>query len=115
MSVSTITDVTKQVTKVYAARDYNADRPRVDRFIEINIPEYAPTIPKDDKYEMVSISGSYFYNSNYPITSGAIKMAHCLKLPLLRGTTCPIYFEKGTPFLLFTPTTKLEEGFLLYI
>lgn len=115
MAVSTITDMTKQVTKVYAARDYDVERPRTDRFVEVNTPEYAPTIPKDDQYELVSIGGSYFVNTNYPITSGVVKMTHYLKLPLLRGTTCPVYFKKGTPFLLFTPTTKLEEGYLLYI
>lgn len=115
MAVSTIYDGTKQVTKVYAARDYNVEFPRVDRYVEVNIPEYAPTIPKDDKFEIVSIGGKYFVNENYPIISGFVKMTHCLSIPLMHGTICPVYFLKGTPFLLYTPTTKLEEGYLLYI
>jgi hypothetical protein len=106
---------TKQVMKVYAARKYDAANPRLTNYVQVNVPEYTPTVPQDDSYEQISLSGSYFANTNFPVTTGTVKMTHCLELPLLRGTTCPVYLEKGTPFLLFTPTTKIEEGYLLYI
>ena len=115
MAVSTIAGSPKEVMKVYAARDYDADNPRTTRFVEVNIPEYVPTIPKDNKYEYVNIQSKYFLNTNYPATSGRIKVTHYVKVPLLSGTTCPTHFPKNTPFLLFVPTTKLEEGYLLYI
>lgn len=105
----------KQVMKVYTACAYNAENPRLTNTVLVNIPEYTPTVPQDDQYEQVGLSGDYFANQNFPVTTGIIKMSHCLELPLLRGTTCPVYMEKGTAFLLFTPTTKIEEGYLLYI
>ena len=106
---------TKQVMKVYTARAYNAENPRLTNYVLVNIPEYTPTVPKDDQFEQIGLTSGYFANQNFPVTTGTIKMTHCLELPLLRGTTCPVYMEKGTAFLLFTPTTKIEEGYLLYI
>lgn len=106
---------TKQVMKVYAARAYTAEKPRMTNSVLVNIPEYTPTVPKDDQCERIGLSGGYFANQNFPITTGTVKMAHCIELPLLQGTRCPVYMEKGTPFLLFTPSTKIEEGYLLYI
>jgi hypothetical protein len=106
---------TKQVMKVYAARNYDIANPRLTNYVQVNVPEYTPTVPQDDSYEQISLSGSYFVNTNFPVTTGTITMSHCLELPLLGGSNCPVYFDKGTPFLLFTPTTKIEEGYLLYI
>ena len=105
----------KQVMKVYAARDYDLERPRLTNYVEVNIPEYTPTIPRDDQYEQIGLSGGYFVNENFQVTTGNIKINHFLTLPLLRGTICPVYFKKDTAFILFTPTTRLEDGFLLYI
>lgn len=115
MNVSTIKNSGKQVMKVYAARDYDFKRPRLTNFVEINIPEYVPTIPRDDKFEQVGVNGGYCVNSNFPNTTGVVKMTHYISLPLLRGTTCPVYFKKDTPFILFTPTSRIEDGYLLYI
>lgn len=105
----------KQVMKVYTARAYTEKNPRLSNEVEINAPEYVPTVPKDDKKETVSMAPNYFANSNFPITTRVATLSHSMKLPLLRGTTCPIYMDKGTAFLLFTPTAKIEEGYLLYI
>ncbi len=115
MANSTFTRATRQIMKVYAARAYTPKRPRLTNFVEVNIPEFSPTIPKDDQYELVGLNGSFFANRNYPTTVPQVKLAHCLNLPLLRGTSCPVYFEKDTPFLLILPTLKIEEGYLLYI
>lgn len=103
------------VWKVYASRDYDEKTPRMTNFVEVNIPEYMPTIPQDGEYTNVSIRSNYFVNKNYPNATGTIKSVHSISLPLLKGTTCPVYFLKGARFLLYTPTTKIEEGFLLYI
>lgn len=114
-SSSIINQSGKQVMKVYAARDYDAARPRLTNYVEINLPEYTPTIPKDDQYEQISISSGYCLNQNFPINGETVKLSHSITLPLLRGTTCPVYFPKNTAFILFTPTTRLEDGYLLYI
>lgn len=103
------------VWKVYAARDYDNKSPRMDNYVEVNLPEHTPTIPMDGQYTNIALSYGYFVNKNYPNTTSVVRSVHYFKLPLLQGTTCPIYFKKGTPFLLFTPTTKMEEGYLLYI
>lgn len=108
-------DTSGVVWKVYAARDYDYKNPRTDNYVEVNLPEHTPTVPMDGQYTDVAIQTGYFVNSNYPNAAGTVKSVHYFKLPLLKGTTCPVYFEKGTPFLLFTPTTKMEEGYLLYI
>lgn len=105
----------KQIIKVYSAKEYTEKEPRPDGYCDINIPEYAPTVPKDDKYTNIALNSNYFVNTNYPNTNGVIKLTHYVTLPLLKGTTCPSILSKGTPFLLFTPTTKIEEGYLLYI
>ena len=108
-------DTSGVVWKVYAARDYDIKNPRTDNYVEVNLPEHTPTVPMDGQYTNISIQTGFFVNNNYPNAAGVVKAVHYFKLPLLRGTTCPIYFAKGTPFLLFTPTTKMEEGYLLYI
>ena len=105
----------KQVMKVYTAKEYDVNNPRLTNYVLVNIPEYTPTIPQDEHFEQIGLSGGFFVNQNFPVTTGTIKLSHCLELPLLRGTSCPVYIKKGTPFLLFTPTTKIEEGYLLYI
>lgn len=107
--------ILQQVMKAYAARAYTPMNPRRSKYIEVNIPEYTPTLPKDNNNVNISVSGSYFVNNNYPITQGIVTTTHSLSLPLLRATTCPVIFNKGTQFLLFVPTKKIEEGYLLYI
>lgn len=103
------------VWKVYAAHDYDDKNPRTDNYVEVNLPDYMPTIPQDGNYTNVPISSKYFVNDNYPNSAGTVKSTHYLKLPLLQGTVCPVYFPKGSVFLLFTPTTKIEEGYLLFV
>lgn len=105
----------KQVMKVYCAKEYTENDPRPDGYCDVNIPEYTPTIPKDNNYTRIALSSNYFLNTNYSKTDGSIISSHCLRLPLLRGTTCPTILSKGTQFLLFNPTFKIEEGYLLYI
>ena len=113
--ISTIQTPDKQVTKVYAARDYDVRRPRMTDYVLVNLPEYVPTIPRDEYYEQISVQNNFCANKNFPVTDSTIKMTHAIELPLLQGTTCPVIFPKDTPFLLFTPTSRVEEGFLLYI
>lgn len=113
--VSTIQTADKQVMKVYAAREYDHKNPRMTDYVEINMPEYVPTIPRDSQYEQIGITNNFCANQNFPVTDSTIKMVHSIELPLLQGTTCPVIFPKDTPFLLFTPTTRIEDGFLLYI
>lgn len=105
----------KNMMKVYAARAYTKKRPRTTKYVDINIPEYLPTIPKDNNETHTTLSSGYFVNSNYPITQGTVTTTHYLSLPLLGGTSCPTIFPKGTEFLLFIPTMKIEEGYLMYI
>ena len=105
----------KQVMKVYTAKAYTKKEPRLTNEVEINAPEYVPTVPKDDKKESIAMTPNYFENTNYPITTRVATLSHSMKLPLLRGTTCPIYMKKGTPLFLYMPTAKIEEGYLLYV
>ena len=105
----------KQVMKVYTAKAYTKKEPRLKNEVEINAPEYTPTVPKDDKRETIAMTPNYFENTNFPITTRVATMSHSMKLPIMRGTLCPVYMKKNTPFLLFTPTAKIEEGYLLYI
>ena len=114
----------KQVMKVYAAKSYKdlpwrqncqtGELPPVIKIL-VNIPEYAPTVPQDDSYEQLGLSGSFFENQNFPSTAGTVKMNHCLSLPLLRGSRNPPDIPYGTPLLLLMPTNKIEEGYLIYI
>ena len=103
------------VLKAYSARDYTHRHPRTTKYVEVNLPDILPTVPKDNHSSTMSIQGGYTANTNYPIGKRTITISHCLKLPLLSGTSCPVVFKKGTPFLLFTPTGKAEEGYLLFI
>jgi len=105
----------KTAMKVYAARAYTPENPRMDRYIQINAPEHLPTIPNDDQETTTILQTSYFKNVNFPTNQQVIKNSHFLQLPLMQGTSCPSIFPKGTPFLLVCPTEKLEEGFLIYI
>lgn len=115
MEINTIKPASKQVMTVYAARNYDYKNPRLTNYIEVNIPEYTPTIPRDDRFETIGISTSYCVNQNFPKSDSSVRIVHFIKLPLLRGTTCPTYFNKDTPFLLLCPTGRIEEGYLIYI
>lgn len=115
MKNSILENVGKQVMKVYAARDYDLKNPRLTKYVEVNLPEYTPTIPRDNQFENIGLSGNFFVNQNFPVNDATIKSTHFLSLPLLGGTDCPVYFKKDTPFLLFTPTSRMEDGYLLYI
>lgn len=103
------------VWKVYASRDYTPSNPRTTNRVEVNLPDYMPTVPQDGNYTNISVQTGYFVNNNYPNATGTVKSVHYMALPLLKGTVCPTLFSKGTVFLLFTPTTKIEEGYLLYV
>lgn len=103
------------VWKVYASKDYDPKTPRLTNKVSVNLPDYMPTVPQDDQYTNVAITSGYFVNDNYPNSAGSVKSVHCMELPLLRGTSCPVMFPKGTEFLLYTPTGKIEEGYLIYI
>ena len=114
----------KQVMKVYAAKSYTNLPWKQDEitgklppinYILVNIPEYTPTVPNDDSYEQLGLSGSFFENQNFPSTAGTIKMNHCITLPLVRGSRNPPDIPYGTPLLLLMPTNKIEEGYLIYI
>lgn len=105
----------RNVMKVYAARDYKDIKRRVDNMIQVNLPEYFPTVPKDDKYTELAINPDYFVNKNFPVTTNVVKSPHYLILPLLPGTTAPVRFNKGAEFMLFYPTGKIEEGYLLFM
>lgn len=99
-------DINRQIMKAYCAKDYTEDNPRPSGYCEVNIPDYLPTVPKDDKYTEMNISGSYFINGNYPITTGTIKNMHSVKLPVMRGTSCPTYLSKGEEFILISPNLQ---------
>ena len=108
----------KQVMRVYAAKTYKNLPWKQDEetgelpstvYITVNIPEFTPTVPTDDSYEQLGLSGSFFENKNFPTTAGTIQMSHYLTLPIAPTITY------GTPFLLFMPTNKIEEGYLIYL
>lgn len=105
----------KSIMQVYAAKAYTSSSPRKTAYIEVNIPEYLPTLPKDDKITNLTAPASYFVNTNYPKTKGNIKTSHSVALPLARGSSCPTIFKKGTAFILMCPSPKIEEGYLFYI
>ena len=44
-----LTSTERLQMKVYAARDYVDDTARWNNTVEVNIPEYMPTVPQDDK------------------------------------------------------------------
>lgn len=105
----------KLMKKVYAARAYTPERPRIDKYVEINDPDHLPTIPQDDRKTKSILTQKYALNENFNITQREIINVHFLAMPLLQGTPCPAIFPKGTQFMLICPTEKLEEGFLIYI
>lgn len=107
--------IAKNMMFAYAARAYDTANPRTDKYVEVNIPEVLPTIPKDNEESRISLSNSYFVNSNFPSVQATVTSTHYFTLPLANGTECPIYFEKGTKFLLLCPTDKVEEGYLIYL
>lgn len=106
---------TNQVMKVYSARAYTVKNPRKTKYVQVNIQEYVPTIPQDNQTESIGLASGFFANQNYPVNTGTLTVYHYLEIPLLSGSSCPTIFSKGTPFLLFTPTSKMEEGYLMYI
>lgn len=108
-------DTSSVVMKVFAARAYTFLNPRETNYVDVNIPEVLPTVPQDNQSSVIAIANGYTANSNYPVGRTTVTVSHSLSLPLLRGTTCPVIFRKSTPFLLFSPTGKYEEGYLLYI
>lgn len=105
----------RNMMKVYAARDYKDITHRNSKYVQVNLPEYLPTVPQDDKYTELTITPDYFVNKNFPVTAKVIKSQHFLTLPLMWGARCPTRFNKGAEFLLFFPTGKIEEGFLFFI
>ena len=106
--------LSKQVMWVYAAREYTVYNPRTTNTVEVNIPEALPTIPQDNKSSRISLSNSYFLNSNFPKVQTTALSDHYYTLPLLSGTSCPTEFPKGTKFMLLSPTERLEDAYLIY-
>lgn len=101
--------------KVYVARDYKDDKYRKTNKVQVNLPEYMPTVPQDDQYTETIVERGYFLNENYPVTQEVIRSVHYLELPIVKGTYAPIRMRKGTEFLLLYPTGKIEEGSLIFI
>lgn len=113
---ASITSAERGMMKVYASHAYTAGSPRTTDYVDVNIPEYAPTIPQDESYSLVNSSSQYFTNTNYGSkSSGSVELAHHISIKLARGTCCPTVFPKGTEFLLFYPSGKIEEGVLIYL
>lgn len=115
MTNQDITNASRGMMQVYAARDYFGARQRSTDFVEVNFPEYVPTVPQNDKTSKIVLIPNYFVNDNFPSCQGTITANNFLTLPLAGGTTCPTEFPKGTKFLLLYPTGKLEEGFLIFL
>lgn len=116
--------INKQVMKVYAAKTYRNLEWKQDEetgelpdtiYITVNIPEFTPTVPNDDSYEQIGLSGSFFENKNFPTTGGAVQLSHYITLPIVRGSRVPPTINYGEPLLLCMPTNKIEEGYLIYI
>lgn len=113
---TSITSADRGMMKVYAAHSYTIYNPRTTDYVDVNIPEYAPTVPQDNSTSYINSSSSYFTNTNYDSrSSGIVELAHHVSVRLARGTSCPAIFPKGTEFLLLYPTGKIEEGVLIYI
>lgn len=115
MNSATIKSTTRGMMKVYASHAYTEASPRKTDYVDVNIPEFAPTVPQDDQQSYVSSSNSYFTNSNFNGSASMTQMAHQISIKLARGTCCPTVFPKGTEFLLMFPTGKIEEGVLIYM
>jgi len=110
-----ITSTIRGQMKVYAARDYIDVTRRVDNYVQVNVPEYLPTTPQDDSYTNIVVQSGYFMNTNYPVTQDIIKSVHYLTLPIMHGTFAPVRFKKGAEFMLYYPTGKVEEGYLVFL
>ena len=101
--------------KVYVARDYIDDMYRKTDVVEVNLPEFFPTVPMDDQYTEVVAEKGYFKNTNWPITQEVIRSTHYMKLPLMNGTYAPVRMRKGSEFLLIYPTGRIDDGHLVFI
>lgn len=115
MTGNEITAVERAQMQVYAARDYVDDDYRRTDTVEVNMPEYLPTTPQNDEYTNIVLPTNYFINKNYPTTEQVLKNNHCLGLPLIHGTYCPVRFHKGAVFILYYSTGKIEEGALQFL
>lgn len=101
--------------KAYAARDYSDENWRKVNFVDVNLPEYLPTVPQDNEYTEVVATKGYFRNENYPVTQEVIRSQHHYTLPIMEGTKAPTRMKKRTEFLLLFPTGIVEEGYLIYM
>ncbi len=113
MQINTLKSNEKQILIAYAARDYNIIYPRTSQYVEVNIPEFLPAIPKDNKEEKISLSPNMFINTNFPNTDNQVILSHCISLPILSGTICPTYFSKGTKFIVIKTTEDIEDSYLI--
>ena len=114
MVISTIQTDNKQIIKVYSARNYTKEEPCTGS-VEFNAPEYLPSTPTDNRKEYFGLHRNLFVNTNYPSYNSYVELSHSIVLPILRGTSYPSIFSKGTPFLLLTATGEIEDGYLIYI
>lgn len=114
MRTSIIDTANKQILKVYAARTYDKYNPCYG-YVEINVPEYLPSTPKNNGSERFGLNKNLFANKNYPATSKYVTISHSINLKILKGTSYSRYFSKGTQFLLLTPSGEIEDGYLIQI
>lgn len=114
-NINGITRPDRGEMKVYVARDYIDDKYRKTNKVQVNLPEYLPTVPMDDQFTETVVEQGYFVNTNYPVTQEVIRSVHCLDLPIEKGSYAPIRMRKGTEFMLLYATGKIEEGTLIFI
>ena len=114
-NINGITRPDRGEMKVYVARDYIDDKYRRTNKVEVNLPEYMPTVPMDDQYTETVVEKGYFANTNYPVTQEIIRSQHYIELPVEKGSYAPIRMRKGTEFMLLYATGKIEEGTLIFI
>ena len=114
-NINGITRPDRGEMKVYVARDYIDDKYRKTNYVQVNLPEYMPTVPMDDQSTETVVAKGYFLNENYPVTQEIIKSVHCLDLPVQKGSYAPIRMRKGSEFMLLYATGKIEEGSLVFI
>ena len=115
ITASDITSRTRGIMKVYAARDYVDTAFRKDKMVEVNIPEYFPTTPKDGEKDVIVVPSGYFVNTNFPVTQSSLNVIHSMILPIQEGTIAPVRFKKGATFLLTYPSGKIESGYLTFL
>lgn len=110
----------EKVMRVYSAETISSEGLTK---LKVNIPELFPTLLKDDKDSTLTIQNGYFLNTNYPPTSSTIKISNYLtmnigyKIKYEEITQEPerLKVTKGQPFIMLSPTRRLEDSVLINI